>query len=341
MTLPSARILGIESSCDETAAAIVTDGRVIQSSVVASQIDLHAQYGGVFPELASREHVKAIYAIVEQALQQAHLDVKDIDAIAVTRGPGLAGSLVVGVNMAKSLALAAQKPIIGVNHLEGHIYSAWLYLANASPHQAPRFPLLALLVSGGHSELIVMTDHLQYKRLGGTLDDAAGEAFDKVARLLGLSYPGGPSIQKASHTGSATAFTFPRAMLEDTWDFSFSGVKTSVLRMTETLHEQGRNLPVEDLAASFQAAVIDVLVEKTLMAADEFDVSDIIVAGGVSANKRLRERMLAESKHPVHIPPLSLCTDNAAMIAGAGYYHYIKDDFTPLNFDVLPTWPLS
>ena len=341
MTLPSARILGIESSCDETAAAIVTDGRVIQSSVVASQIDLHAQYGGVFPELASREHVKAIYAIVEQALQQAHLDIKDVDAIAVTRGPGLAGSLVVGVNMAKSLALAAQKPIIGVNHLEGHIYSAWLYLANASPHQAPRFPLLALLVSGGHSELIVMTDHLQYKRLGGTLDDAAGEAFDKVARLLGLSYPGGPSIQKASHTGSATAFTFPRAMLEDTWDFSFSGVKTSVLRMTETLHEQGRNLPVEDLAASFQAAVIDVLVEKTLMAADEFDVSDIIVAGGVSANKRLRERMLAESKHPVHIPPLSLCTDNAAMIAGAGYYHYIKDDFTPLNFDVLPTWPLS
>ena len=341
MTLPSARILGIESSCDETAAAIVTDGRVIQSSVVASQIDLHAQYGGVFPELASREHVKAIYAIVEQALQQAHLDIKDIDAIAVTRGPGLAGSLVVGVNMAKSLALAAQKPIIGVNHLEGHIYSAWLYLANASPHQAPRFPLLALLVSGGHSELIVMTDHLQYKRLGGTLDDAAGEAFDKVARLLGLSYPGGPSIQKASHTGSATAFTFPRAMLEDTWDFSFSGVKTSVLRMTEILHEQGRNLPVEDLAASFQAAVIDVLVEKTLMAADEFDVSDIIVAGGVSANKRLRERMLAESKHPVHIPPLSLCTDNAAMIAGAGYYHYIKDDFTPLNFDVLPTWPLS
>jgi N6-L-threonylcarbamoyladenine synthase len=341
MTLPSARILGIESSCDETAAAVVTDGRVIQSSVVASQIDLHAQYGGVFPELASREHVKAIYAIVEQGLQQAHLDIKDIDAIAVTRGPGLAGSLVVGVNMAKSLALAAQKPIIGINHLEGHIYSAWLYLANTSPHQAPRFPLLALLVSGGHSELVLVKDHLQYQHLGGTLDDAAGEAFDKVARLLGLSYPGGPSIQKASHTGSATAFTFPRAMLEDTWDFSFSGVKTSVLRMTESLQEQGRRLPIEDLAASFQAAVVDVLVDKTLMAADEFDVSEIIVAGGVSANKRLRERMLAESKHPVHIPPLSLCTDNAAMIAGAGYYHYIQEDFSPIDFDVLPTWPLS
>jgi N6-L-threonylcarbamoyladenine synthase len=341
MTLPSARILGIESSCDETAAAVVTDGRVIQSSVVASQIELHAQYGGVFPELASREHVKAIYAIVDQALQQAHLDIKDIDAIAVTRGPGLAGSLVVGVNMAKSLALATQKPIIGINHLEGHIYSAWLYLANTSPHQAPRFPLLALLVSGGHSELVLVKDHLQYERLGGTLDDAAGEAFDKVARLLGLSYPGGPSIQKASHTGSPTAFNFPRAMLEDTWDFSFSGVKTSVLRMTESLKDQGRSLPVEDLAASFQAAVVDVLVDKALMAAEEHDVSDIIVAGGVSANKRLRERMLSESKRPVHIPPLSLCTDNAAMIAGAGYYHYIQDDFTPLNFDVLPTWPLS
>ena len=341
MTLPSARILGIESSCDETSAAVVSDGRVIHSNVIASQIDLHAQYGGVFPELASREHVKAIYAIVDQALQQAHLDIKDIDAIAATRGPGLAGSLVVGVNMAKSLALAARKPIIGINHLEGHIYSAWLYLANTSPHQAPRFPLLALLVSGGHSELILMKDHLQYQRLGGTLDDAAGEAFDKVARLLGLSYPGGPSIQKASHTGSATAFTFPRAMLEDTWDFSFSGVKTSVLRMTETLKEQGRSLPVEDLAASFQAAVVDVLVDKTLLAADEYDVSEIIVAGGVSANKRLRERMLAESKRPVHIPPLSLCTDNAAMIAGAGYYHYIHNDFTPMDFDVLPTWPLS
>jgi N6-L-threonylcarbamoyladenine synthase len=314
---------------------------VIHSSVIASQIDLHAQYGGVFPELASREHVKAIYAIVDQALQQAHLDIQDIDAIAVTRGPGLAGSLVVGVNMAKGLALATGKPLMGINHLEGHIYSAWLYPANTSPHQVPRFPILALLVSGGHSELVLMKDHLQYERLGGTLDDAAGEAFDKVARLLDLSYPGGPSIQKASHTGSATAFSFPRAMLDDSWDFSFSGVKTAVLRMTESLQEQGRHLPIEDLAASFQAAVVDVLVDKTLMAADEFNVSEIIVAGGVSANKRLRERMMAESKRPVHIPPLSLCTDNAAMIAGAGYYHYIQNDFSSPDFDVLPTWPLS
>lgn len=341
MSLPTARILGIESSCDETAAAVVSDGRVIHSNVVASQMELHAEFGGVFPELASREHVKAIYPIVDQALQQAHLDIQDIDAIAVTRGPGLAGSLVVGVNFAKGLSLATGKPLLGINHLEGHIYSAWLYPANTSPHQPPRFPLLALLVSGGHSELILVKDHLQYQRLGGTLDDAAGEAFDKVARLLELSYPGGPSIQKASHAGSATAFAFPRAMLGDTWDFSFSGVKTAVLRMVESLQAEGRRLPIEDLAASFQAAVVDALVEKTLLAAKEFGAREIIVAGGVSANKHLRERMLAESNLPVHIPPLSLCTDNAAMIAGAGYFHFVQNDFSPTDFDVLPTWALS
>lgn len=341
MVLPTARILGIETSCDETAAAVVSDGRVIESSVVASQVDLHAQYGGVFPELASREHVKAIYPIVKAALHQAHLDIEEIDAIAVTQGPGLAGSLVVGVNMAKGLALASGKPLIGINHLEGHIYSAWLFPVNATPHQAPRFPLLALLVSGGHSELVLMTDHLTYQRLGGTLDDAAGEAFDKIARLLELPYPGGPSIQNASATGKETAFSFPRAMLEGTWDFSFSGVKTAVLRAIEALQAEGRSLPVEDIAASFQAAVADVLVEKTLMAADEYKVREIIVAGGVSANKRLREKILSESKRPVHIPPLALCTDNAAMIAGAGYFHYIQQDFSPFDLDVQPTWPLS
>jgi N6-L-threonylcarbamoyladenine synthase len=341
MSLPPARILGIETSCDETAAAVVSDGRVIHSSTVASQMDLHAQYGGIFPELASREHVKAIYPIVDQALQQAFVDIKEIDAIAVTRGPGLAGSLVVGVNMAKTLALATGKPLIGVNHLEGHIYSAWLYKADATPHQPPKFPLMALLVSGGHSELILVKDHLDYERLGGTLDDAAGEAFDKVARLLDLPYPGGPSIQKASQTGNPTAFTFPRAMLEDTWNFSFSGVKTAVLRAVEALQSEGRHLPIEDLAASFQAAVVDVLVEKTLAAATAYQAHEIIIAGGVSANKRLRERILKESKIPVHIPPLSLCTDNAAMIAGAAYFHYIKGDFSSSDFDVLPTWPLS
>jgi N6-L-threonylcarbamoyladenine synthase len=341
MSLPPARILGIETSCDETAAAVVSDGRVIQSNVVASQVDLHAQYGGVFPELASREHVKAIYPIVNEALRQAHVDIQDIDAIAFTQGPGLAGSLVVGLNMAKGIALATGKPLMGINHMEGHIYSAWLYAANATPHQPPRFPLLALLVSGGHSELVLMNDHLSYQRLGGTLDDAAGEAFDKIARLLDLPYPGGPSIQKASEAGKDTAFSFPKAMLEDTWNFSFSGVKTSVLRTVEALEAEGRPLPIADLAASFQAAVADVLVEKTLMAAKAHNVREIIVAGGVSANKRLREKILAESKRPVHIPPLSLCTDNAAMIAGAGYYHYVQGDFSPFDIDVLPTWPLS
>ncbi len=341
MSLPTARILGIETSCDETAASVVSDGRVIHSNVVASQIDLHAEYGGVFPELASREHVKAIYPIVEQALHQAHLTIQDIDAIAVTQGPGLAGSLVVGMNMAKGIALATRKPLIGVNHMEGHIYSAWLYPANASPHQPPNFPLLALLVSGGHSDLVLMKDHLQYERLGGTLDDAAGEAFDKVARLLGLSYPGGPSIQKASLSGSSTAFAFPRAMMEGTWDFSFSGVKTSVLRTVESLQAEAKNLPIEDLAASFQEAVVDVLVEKTLFAADTHQVREIIVAGGVSANKRLRERILSQSKRPIHIPPLSLCTDNAAMIAGAAYFHFVHKAFSPHDIDVLPTWPLS
>lgn len=341
MSLPTARILGIETSCDETASAVVSDGRVIHSNVVASQISLHAQYGGVFPELASREHVKAIYPIVDQALQDAHLNIQDIDAIAVTQGPGLAGSLVVGVNMAKGLALATGKPLIGINHMEAHIYSAWLYPANVSPHEQPRFPLLALLVSGGHSELVLMNDHLDYERLGGTLDDAAGEAFDKVARLLDLPYPGGPAIQKASQTGDPSAFAFPRAMLDGTWDFSFSGLKTAVLRTVQSIQAEARTLPIEDLAASFQEAVVDVLVEKTLKAADVFQVRDIIVAGGVSANKRLRDKMLSESKRPVHIPPLSLCTDNAAMIAGAGYYHYVRDDFSKADFDVLPTWPLS
>ncbi len=341
MALPSARILGIETSCDETAAAVVSDGRVIESSVVASQIDLHAQYGGVFPELASREHVKAIYPVVKEALQSAYLKIEDIDAIAVTRGPGLAGSLVVGVNMAKGIALASGKPLMGINHMEGHIYSAWLYQRDATPHQAPRFPLLALLISGGHSDLVLVKDHLDYQRLGGTLDDAPGEAFDKVARLLGLPYPGGPSIQKASATGKETAFPFPKANLDGTWDFSFSGVKTAVLRAVEDLKTERRTLPVENLAASFQAAVTDVLVEKTLMAADQFKVSEIIVAGGVSANKRLREKILAESTRPVHIPPLSLCTDNAAMIAGAGYYHFIANNFNDYDFDVLPNWDLA
>ena len=334
------RVLGVESSCDETAAAIVENGRAILSSVIASQVDLHAQFGGVYPELASREHVKAIYATVNEALQQAHLQLKDLDGIAVTRGPGLAGSLVVGVNMAKGLAMAAELPIVGVNHLEGHIYSAWLHPAENAPGPEPKFPLIALLVSGGHTELILMRDHLQYQRLGGTVDDAAGEAFDKVARLLNLPYPGGPSIQKAGMEGNPKAFNFPKARLSEPYNFSFSGIKTAVLRTVEEFKSNKKELPVADLAASFQAAVVGALFEKTMAAAEEFKAREIIVAGGVSANKPLREAFRSQTSYRVHIPALSLCTDNAAMIAGAGYRHLVAGQVDALDFDVLPNWPL-
>ena len=338
---PLVRVLGVESSCDETAAAVVEQGRVILSSVVASQVDLHAQYGGVFPEVASRQHILTIYPVLEQALQQAHLTLGELDAIAVTRGPGLPGSLVVGMNTAKGLALGSGLPLIGVNHLEAHVYSAWLYPADQNPPPEPRFPLVALIVSGGHTELTLITAHLYYRRLGGTLDDAAGEAFDKVARLLGLSYPGGPSIQKAALNGNPRAFSFPRAWLEGTWDFSFSGLKTAVLREVRRLEESQLPLPVKDLAASFQAAVVDVLVGKTLAAAKEFRAEEILVAGGVSANQALRNAIQAQREFPVHIPPLSLCTDNAAMIAGVGFYRFLQGQRDPLDIDILPNWPLS
>jgi N6-L-threonylcarbamoyladenine synthase len=336
------RILGIESSCDETAAAVVENGRYLLSSVIATQIEIHAKYGGVFPEVASRQHVRTIYAVIEQALEQAHLSLEDIDAIAVTRGPGLAGSLVVGLNAAKGLAVGRGLPLIGINHLEGHIYSAWIYKQDdANPPPPPAFPLLALLVSGGHSELNLLTDHLHYQRLGATLDDAAGEAFDKVARLIGLPYPGGPSIQKAASEGDPAAFTFPRARLEGTWNFSFSGLKTAVLREVRKLEQGGQPLPVNDLAASFQAAVVDVLLTKTLKAAREFNVTEIVVAGGVSANKALRDAFLNQQEFPARIPSIGFCTDNAAMVASAGYFHFLQGQSDPLNLDVLPTWPLS
>jgi N6-L-threonylcarbamoyladenine synthase len=341
-SLAPARVLAIESSCDETAAAVVENGRALLSSVVASQVDLHAKYGGVFPEVASRQHIRTIYAVIEHALQQAHLGLSDLDVIAVTRGPGLAGSLVVGVNTAKGLALASNLPLIGINHLEGHIYSAWVHPADiANPPPAPQFPLLALLVSGGHSELNLMTGQLTYKRLGATLDDAAGEAFDKVARLLGLSYPGGPSIQNAAENGHPQAFNFPRAWLEGTWNFSFSGLKTAVLRTVREFEKYNRPLPVADMAASFQASVVDVLFQKTIAAARSFKVKEIVVAGGVSANQALRQAFLAQDEFRVHIPALSLCTDNAAMIAAAGYFHHATGRHDPLNLDVMPTWPLS
>jgi len=335
------RVLGIESSCDETAAAVVENGRVIESSVIASQVDLHAQFGGVYPELASREHVKAAYATVNEALQQAHMGLSDLDGIAVTRGPGLAGSLVVGVNLAKGLALSTDLPVIGVNHLEGHLYSAWLYQAGSKPSPEPKLPVMALLVSGGHTELILMRDHLQYELLGGTSDDAAGEAFDKIARLLELPYPGGPSIQKAAMQGNPRAFNFPKARLSEPWDFSFSGLKTAVLRAVEEFKAANKPVPTADVAASFQAAVVGALFEKTIAAAREFKVREIVVAGGVSANKALREAFRSQTEFRVHIPHFSLCTDNAAMIAAAGFRHFIADETSSLDFDVQANWPLA
>ena len=339
-SLRDVRIMAIESSCDETAAAILENGSLVLSNVVASQVEMHAKYGGVFPEIASRQHIRTIYPVIKEALENAHLGLKELDALAVTRGPGLAGSLVVGMNMAKALSMGSNLPLYGINHLEGHLYSAWINYKQEGNHSPPKFPLVALIVSGGHSTLILMEDHLKYKRLGGTLDDAAGEAFDKVARLLGLPYPGGPAIQKAAKEGSATVFQFPRSRLEGTWNFSFSGLKTAVLREVKSLEENGSVIPVNNIAASFQEAVVDVLAEKTFMAAERFGAKHIIVAGGVSANQKLRESFTRQERFQVHIPPLKFCTDNAAMIAAAAYEHFLHGEADSLAMDVIPNWPL-
>lgn len=344
-------LLGIETSCDETGAAVVEDGVHMRSNVVASQIDLHAQYGGVFPEVASRAHIEAIVPVAEQGLADAGVTLDDIDAIAVTRGPGLAGSLLVGVNFAKGLALARGLPLVGVNHLEGHVYSLWL-TGRESPVQ---FPVVCLIVSGGHSEIALISDHGQYRQLGTTLDDAAGEAFDKVARLLGLPYPGGPSIQRAAEGGDPAAYAFPRALRGEGSDFSFSGLKTAVLRAVQEPHSGKRppkgegmtpgqrrpDVRIADVAASFQAAVVDILVEKTLDAAAAHGATEVWMAGGVSANATLRARMRAASPLPVRYPPLALCADNAAMIAAAGYFRYVAGFRDDLDMDVRPLWPLT
>ncbi len=339
------RILGIETSCDETAAAVIEDGRHIASSAVASQAELHAKYGGVFPEMASRVHIETIYPVVEEVLDRAHVELESIDAVAVTRGPGLAGSLVVGLNMAKGLALAHNLPLIGVNHLEGHVYSIWL----VEEQQEPAFPMVALIVSGGHTELVLMKDHLTYQRLGGTLDDAAGEAFDKVARLLGLGYPGGPAIQSTAQNGDPEAFDFPRARLQGTWDFSFSGLKTAVLRevrekqpeLEAGVEAPAPGLPLADMAASFQRAVVDVLVDKTLDAVEEFNAQTVLVAGGVAANRPLRSAFRERAQVPVRVPPIELCTDNAAMIGAVGHRRFLAGQRDALDIDALPTWPLA
>ena len=331
------RILAIETSCDETAAAIVEDGRSILSNVVASQVELHARYGGVFPEIASRAHIEAIVPVIEQAMREAYLGFDDLDGVAVTHGPGLAGSLLVGVNAAKGLALGRGLPLLGINHLEAHIYAHWLKVeSEGMAQEMPEFPLLALIVSGGHTELILVHDHGEYQYLGGTLDDAAGEAFDKVGRLLALSYPGGPAIQEAAQTGNPAAFRFPRAWLDDSYDFSFSGLKTAVLRVVEVYSDPPQGKLLADLASSFQEAVVDVLSAKAARAAEEFGVTAVLLCGGVSANQALQAITTERAGVPVYYPPPVLCTDNAAMVGACAHQRFVSGERAGWDLDVVP-----
>jgi N6-L-threonylcarbamoyladenine synthase len=341
--------LGIETSCDETSAALVEDGRLVRSNVVSSQIALHAPFGGVVPEIASREHIRAIVPVVEAALREANITRSDLDVVAATQGPGLAGALLVGLTFARSFALALNLPFTPVNHLEGHLHSVWLAPETPLPPE-PELPMLALIVSGGHTELVLVEDHGSYRVVGRTLDDAAGEAFDKVARLLGLSYPGGPAIQKVA-AGATAPVTLPRAWLPGTYDFSFSGLKTAVLHMVQAeaagqspAAGRGVSLPqidisdslspeqVANIAAGFQESVVDVLTTKTARAAQELGAVSVALVGGVAASGPLRTRMQERISQPLHIAPLAYCTDNAAMIASAGYYV----PRTPDDVDVRP-----
>jgi N6-L-threonylcarbamoyladenine synthase len=322
-------VLGIETSCDETSAAVVSDGTIIISNVVSSQIDIHARYGGVVPEVASRQHILTIIPVIRKAMQEAGVTWHNIDAIAVTRGPGLSGSLLVGVNAAKGIALAHNLPLIGINHLEGHIYANWL------TGQEPSFPCLCLIASGGHSDLIVMKGHGQLTKIGKTRDDAAGEAFDKGARIMGLGYPGGPVIEQEAKKGSPS-LRLPRAWLRNTDDFSFSGVKTALLHLLQSRSNIDGSF-IADAASSFQEAIVDVLVTKTVRAAQRLDVTQILVSGGVAANKALRDRFLLDSPLPFLIPPPHLCTDNAAMIAACGYYQLQQKKSNGYEIDVIPS----
>ena len=328
----STLVLGIETSCDETAAALVMGGDDVVSNVVSTQIELHADFGGVVPEIASRAHLSALNPVIARAIVEGGVDESRIDAIACTVGPGLVGALLVGVSAAKSLALAWEKPFVAVNHMEAHLYAASL------EEPGLEFPLVVLLVSGGHTMLVEMCDHGRYRLLGQTIDDAAGEAFDKVGRVLGLPYPGGPAIDKAAKLGNPEAFKFPRAVMDDGYNFSFSGLKTAVLRQTQKY--KGGKMPVNDLAASFQAAVVDALVSKTQRAATAYGVTAVHMAGGVSANSALRTAMSERLDTPVRYPSPILCTDNAAMIGAAAHWHFLQGQQDSLDLDVIPSLQL-
>ena len=324
------RILGIETSCDETAAAVVEDGRHVHSSVVSSQVDLHARFGGVVPEIASRAHVELITAVVAEAMVEAGvLEVSELDAVAACHGPGLAGALLVGVSAAKALALTADLPYVQVNHLEAHLYAAWLEEPDLEP------PLAVLIVSGGHTMLVIMEGHGRYRVLGQTVDDAAGEAFDKVARFLGLGYPGGPAIDRLAVEGDPATIPFPRPMLDGGPDFSFSGLKTAVVNHVR----RNPDAAVADVAASFQEAAVDVLVAKLVAGAAEAGAKTLVLGGGVAANSRLRTRVVEVAEvtgSRVFLPPLALCTDNGAMIAATAWWRLRADGPTPLDAGAQP-----
>lgn len=340
------KILGIETSCDETAAAVIEDGSHIHSNVVASQAALHAQFGGIVPEVASRQHMLAIIPVIQQALNEADIEAHQIDGVAVTHGPGLAGSLLIGVNAAKGFALVNELPFIGLNHLEGHIYSAWL--EDLNPETSPGFPLMCLIASGGHTDLILMKGHGRFTLIARTRDDAAGEAFDKAARALGLGFPGGPEIQKASEHSIGGEPRFPRPVVKNSLDFSFSGLKTAVARRAE---QKGMYPPSEDnppdpqqvanVASAFQDAVVDCMVQRTLEAAKRYAVRGIVLGGGVAANSHLRKEMRRQSPVDVVVPRPALCTDNGAMMGAAGFFHFRTGLRSQWDIDVIPNLRLG
>ena len=332
-------ILGIESSCDETAASVVRGGRQVLSNIISSQIDIHTLYGGVVPEIASRKHMERIDRVVKTAISDAGVTIDDIDAVAVTYGPGLVGALLVGVSYAKSYAWALDKPLIGVHHIEGHICANFIENEDLKP------PFLCLVVSGGHTHLVRVADYGEYEILGRTRDDAAGEAFDKVARVIGLGYPGGPKIDKVSYEGNPAAIDFPRAKIVDNeYDFSFSGLKSAVLNYLNSLSMKGETYDQADVAASFQQAVVDVLVGHSVAAIKEYNAKDFAIAGGVASNSHLREAMkkaCSDMNVNFYMPSPIFCTDNAAMIAVAGYHEYLAGNFAGWNLNAVPALKLG